>query len=252
MAVGIGENPHRDENGHYGYTRFTERYPLWPSQAAQLAGLVTEFADRADVFICPSLSWNPLRDSSRRRVLPGRWLWADLDHGNVPLDVSYNGGFLVNSGTPGHLHVYVKLAEPQPAEVIETFNRRLVRHLESDPSPSALSGFLRPAGSVNHKTDETAPVELGYTSAGDGWDLAELGQLLPSDRKSSSHIATTAFGHTLELDTPIGQRSERFYRLVFMAYTSGIAFEETVATLSSHQPSADKYGDRLAGEVWRC
>ena len=84
------------------------------------------------MFICPSLSWNPLRDTNGGGFYPADG-YGPTSTTRTLFPRSAHGGFLVNSGTPGHLHVYVKLAEPQPADVIETFNRRLVRHLERRP-----------------------------------------------------------------------------------------------------------------------
>ena len=85
---------------------------------------------------------------------------------------------------PSHVHGYVRLHKPIPPESVASLNRRLVRAVHGDASPSALNGYLRPPFTWNHKRPllDGSPAPLVWLDAyrdGAGWDVTELDRLLP-------------------------------------------------------------------------
>jgi hypothetical protein len=263
VAVGIGDYPHYDDAGKYRFEDFHEQFPVWPRDRDLLADLVIDSAGSADVFVCPSLSENPVRDSKRRRTLPGRFLWADVDHDAAAMAAETLATVVVHSGSPGHTHVYAELDQDYPSHVVTALNKRLVRLLKADPSPSAVNGYLRPPGTWNHKSDPPTPVVAAPPNA-TVWTPARLeSSWLPGktsrgyrptslSAKPALPNLTPGLAYVLDLDTPVGYRSERAYQLVVMAYQAGMSRYEALEILAGHQPSSDKYGQRLTAEVNRC
>ncbi len=149
--------PYVAEGGKVRHKDFTERPFAIPRETDALVAYLLDASAERDTWWTPGLSWNPLRDMRRRRSLPSWYLWADLD-GATRAQLARaeklvaRGGFLVHSGRgPGHVHVYVQLAQLAPPEQLSSLNRRLVAYLSADASPSALNGYLRPVGSYNFK-----------------------------------------------------------------------------------------------------
>jgi hypothetical protein len=231
---------------------------------------------------------------NRRRSLPSRHLWVDLDGATgddlARLEhVTGRGGFQVSSGRgPGHVHGYVALLEPAPAEQVAVLNRRLVLHVHGDPSPSALNGYLRPPGTWNFKPailTGSAPASVvlcapykctefrfaapGPSSGGGAWAVDELERILPAlpERAVVAGVITGPLPEVENLpgrlpvrvaailadraDTPM-DRSVRLMQLVRacdrMAWTPG----QVLAVARAHAPSVAKYGRRLDAETLRC
>jgi hypothetical protein len=265
VSVGFGDYPHYDEHGKYVFEDFHEKFPVWPLERDALADVVIDESGTADVFVCPSLSENPVRESSRRRTLPGRFLWADIDHNANPMAAETLATVLVHSGSPGHTRVYAELDQDYPSHVIAMMNKRLVRLLNADPSPSAVNGYLRLPGTWNHKTDPPTPV-VAAPPNGTLWTPARLESSWLPGKTSRGYGPTKISGrakpdlpnltpglaYVLDLQTPVGYRSERAYQLVAMAYETGMSRFEALEILAGHQPTTDKYGERLRVEVNRC
>lgn len=169
--------PRLGPSGRIEHPDFAERFFRLPGELDDMVMHITGVADICDTWVTPAMSENPMRDLKRRKPLPWPWLWADLDNASeADLDRAHEliekGGFLVSSGRgPRNVHVYVRLSEPAKPDVVASLNRRLVAYLHADPSPSAINGYLRPAGSLNHKprvlgTGDPAPVVIARE--GDG------------------------------------------------------------------------------------
>ena len=69
---------------------------------------------------------------------------------------------------------------------------------------------------------------------------------------STPQRASKTFARTLKPDTRPANAPNGSTGWCSSPTPPGWPIADTVATLTNHQPSADKYGDRLAGEVWRC
>jgi hypothetical protein len=190
---------------------FEEKSFSWPRQSNVLVDTLVEFilatSARKDVWTTPGLSDNPLRDSKKRRSLPSRHIWAEVDNdpsglARVPALVEL-GGFTTNSGrAAGHLHVYPRLALPAEPAVVLRLNERLAKAVHAGQF-SHLGGLLRPVGSLNHKPPllspgaEPALVTFATVVEGEGWPLDQLEALLPPARgtrgtRSSSRTVAQA------------------------------------------------------------
>ena len=111
LCVSVGRKPYRDENGKYKHHTWDEVAFRWPEQADDALTYIEKAAPLGDVYACPYLMKEP------RRV--ERWcgttrLWSTPTSTTTltKQKVTELGGFIVNSGTAGHGHVYVPLAWP--------------------------------------------------------------------------------------------------------------------------------------------
>ena len=129
--------------------------------ADALAAALVEQSEHADVYACPYA-----HDGERHKggAVARRHAHADIDG---PLDlerVRELGALAVASGslTDGepHGHVYVRLSRPVSADEHTALCSALGAHLgpDADASKVADNDVLRPAGTLNHKRGELAPV----------------------------------------------------------------------------------------------
>ena len=272
VAVGIGGDIHA-EDGKVAHGSWREDHYSWPGQTNEVIDLVVATALTADVFVTPGRRENPLRDSKRMRPQPGRWLWVDVDGASSDqmakvAELTTAGSFTVASGRgPGHRHLYVHLAELADPDTVALFNRRLVAHVGGDPSPSAINGYLRPAGSFNHKPvalagAAPAPVVIGETSMGAGLLLDDLDRILPAVRRSGNRNrdAPTNQGKPPPrlppeiarlLEREPEDRSEHLYAIVAACHEAGFTLGQTAAVCAICRAVVEKYRDRLDDEVGR-
>lgn len=103
------------------------------------------------------------RQSGRADAVERAWcLWADLDRRDSlerlrdfrPLPT-----LVIRSGSPGCAHAYWALHTAVTPEGAQRANRRLALALGGDMAATDPARILRPAGSLNHKTDPPAEVE---------------------------------------------------------------------------------------------
>lgn len=169
----------------------------WPELADEIVQHVLDKREYKELWFTPMRypAWAPDEERKKTerqadRALPGRNTWADADHVDDWTDAEKAERFdlldklratVVRSGTGDNIHTYVKLKHPQPREVIERVNRRLIAALAGDPSKYDTSSLLRMPGSYNHKRRGIkAPVVLERIDHEfEGWDLEELEAMLP-------------------------------------------------------------------------
>lgn len=156
----------------------------WPAISDTIAAQMIREAQRYDVYVCPYLG------STRKRTkgkAAARWvIHADID-GDLDVDkVTKLGGFAIASGTPGHAHVYVPLADSisDPKEH-ERLCRRLGAVFEGcDVAKCSDNDVLRPPGTLNHKPTldggEPTPVKWLVPFDGSRVDAGTLERLLGS------------------------------------------------------------------------
>jgi hypothetical protein len=119
LCVAVGREPYRDDNGKYKHHKWDEVAFRWPAEADKAIDYITRASALGDVYTCPY----PMKEMRRakgqaaRRVL----IHADVDGDLDEAEVSRLGGFIVNSGSPGHGHVYVPLAWPVTPDQHEAF-----------------------------------------------------------------------------------------------------------------------------------
>jgi P4 family phage/plasmid primase-like protien len=158
LAVGIGWDPD------------SKRHADWQEHHFSLAEGLTAIVEWAgfqvgllrDVYV----NYHPRTERSRRKGssrLQGRTLWVDGDDGlryDAAQRVKEAGGWIVASGTVGHLHLGLTLDEEVDQDFIESGNRSLADALGGDAKWSSES-LLRLAGTRNMKTGgDGTPVDF--------------------------------------------------------------------------------------------
>jgi putative DNA primase/helicase len=148
LHVAFGSDPYLD-NGKYKHRRWDERAYAWPAEADRAEGEILTASEQSDVYVCPYL----MRGRKRAK-------WAAVAHILVHADVDTDldlekvrglGGFAVSSGTRGHAHVYVSLAESVTGPKHEALCRGLGKFLGAVDTKCSDNDFLRPPGTRNFK-----------------------------------------------------------------------------------------------------
>jgi len=85
-------------------------------------------------------------------------LFCDLDDGRAGLPQALAPTITVDSGTPGHVHCYWRLARPVAVADAESANRALARALGGDVNATDRARVLRLPGTINSKTGREAVV----------------------------------------------------------------------------------------------
>ncbi len=133
---------------------FEARAYRWPAQRDELPEALLAAALSLDVYVGVLLRDRPSRKSSRSSPLPGRYAWVDADPWGpeqVQLAASLPAATLmVESGAPGHLHLYVDLGELRPGAEVAELSRQLTDRFGCDDFGGD-NKLLRLPGTFNHK-----------------------------------------------------------------------------------------------------
>jgi hypothetical protein len=242
----------------------------WPQQSHKLLEQAATLAATKEVYIGVLL--HDSRDGEKESCQASYWLWADIDGSCDQAKVEELGGMVIESGSAGHLHVYVRLAQALDWQTTEVWNRRLAKWLGADSKWHA-NAVLRLAGTINHKPTG-GPVRL-VSEVSRFWTLEELEGILPavpaSPRVASTplpekppeldakqviaqyehHVSlvdgTMPIRDLFELEPP-GTWSDSLWRLAQELYDAGANEDERLAAL---QEAACNKGDRDAkGDEW--
>jgi hypothetical protein len=168
---------------------FRQSFFSWPDELdAAVTSAEAAVGRGHDVYVCP----HPRTERKRRKrtgAEHGALLWADLD-GDAP-DASVRrvrdaGAVLVDSGSPGHFHAYLRLAGTATRDQVETMNNQLATALGADAKWSNES-LLRLAGTRNFKSGgDGRPVEFVVPPEKAGtFGLDELRPLLGGGKEAS-------------------------------------------------------------------
>ena len=182
--VAAGASGYFDDAGKYSfkrtdnhrYAKWRPLHHVWPADADRLADDLHRMRDTCDAYVCPYLMSGTTRTPDDAVELTK--IHADID-GDCPLDkVADLGGWAVSTGSPGHAHVYVDLAEPVPAHWHTALCRGLGAHLGDADAKIRANDVLRPPGTLNHKSrargGESTAVEWLIRPSGVRWDAAAL------------------------------------------------------------------------------
>lgn len=133
--------------------QFTAQAYAWPVQRAVLHEALMRAAPLADVYVGVLLRNRPHRRSSGG-PLPGRYAWVDADpwgHGQEQLAATLPAPWwAVESGAPGHRHLYVDLGELRPGLEVARLSKLLSHKLGGDDFGGD-NKLLRLPGTLNHK-----------------------------------------------------------------------------------------------------
>ena len=179
--VGLGMAPYLTNSGRYRHTLWREVPFRWPAQAEELECAIVEAAQDCDVYICTVLMAGDERT-------PAAAVHRDVLHSDCDTHVDLSkvtavGGFVVESGSDGHGHVYVPLAESVTSEEYDLLERGLADYLHAD-SKIAANDVLRPPGTLNHKptayhqSSDPSPVKFLIEPDGTRNDVYALALLL--------------------------------------------------------------------------
>ncbi len=150
------------------------RYYLWPGQREEIVAKALRMRETHDVYIVPNL--RSRRDRRKGSCLGSLYCWADIDGvthlAQDRLKILFaRGSFVVHSGQPGHLHVYIRLSTFCSPVVIEDLNKRLAHYLGAD-SKWHENALLRLPGTQNFKGRAAGgePYPVVLENVGD-WDI---------------------------------------------------------------------------------
>jgi hypothetical protein len=148
---------------------------------AAAAGLITQLACRADVYIGVALREGGSH-GGRTAIGGSHVLYVECDHEHIERSLA---GFPhlptleVASGTGRHVHLYWSLRSRVTNLEAEDANRRLSLRLGCDRASVDAARLLRPPGTFNYKHDEPSSVKLIAYRAQAHYTLAQLIAGLP-------------------------------------------------------------------------
>lgn len=238
---------------------WVEHQYLWPEQKAQLLSNVKDLeSKKADIYICPVLRKDEGRD--KWNGLGGRTVFADLDGGEIPIDLSPCVE-LVNSGTSGHYHAYITLTSVQPVERIEALNYALAKISNGD-SKWANNTVLRLPGTTNFKNEplsvtvnQLASVVVDANNLADffGTNMPRFNIEYPTDAEVNGlreiHIPSDIHFYLqqrLDEDSS-GDKSNKSYHFIVTCIEKGYPANLIYSLALQHAPTVVKYGMRKDG-----
>jgi hypothetical protein len=145
VHVGSGTQARFTETGSYRHRYFTEYAFEWPRQRHALETRIRgELAAHADVYVTPYLLKRGKGHRNKGTTVERLHVHTDVD-GDVDMDrVRALGALAVDSGSPGHAQVYVRLSAPVDVRTHEQLCRLLCRHLGGDKGKVSDNDYLRP------------------------------------------------------------------------------------------------------------
>ncbi len=247
----------------YRFAEWSDRHSYrWPAERDRLLGDVAQelAAGPVDVYVCPML-----RTDDGGRSTPGaggQVAWVDLDGATLPDSYRDAGVWVVDSGTPGHMHAYAPLPERRDAEGVQAVSKALATALGGD-AKWPHSSVLRLPGTWNFKHDPPTPVRWRagpYPRPVAPALLASL-DATPDPRPATQTIRIDAAAVRLPdvmptavrvaLGRTTGDRSADVHNLVGVCFRAGLADEQVLAVARIYAPARSKYGDRLDAEIGR-
>ena len=151
IAVSCG--PYLTDSGKVRWRERAEEYFAWPEQREKLVDTVLAYAPEADISICPNLMRAKRR--AKGNSVARKSLHADVDSGfnkhQQDRVRELPGGCAVDSGTPGHAHVYVRLDESLTVEQHGHLCRALGEWFHADDHKISDNDLMRLPGTWNFK-----------------------------------------------------------------------------------------------------
>ena len=248
-VIAFGLDGHFDATGKYTHRNWSEHGYRWPQERDRLLTDVAREAasGNVDVYVCPALRETPHR--RKGNAAHHDLLFVDRD-GHVPLDVAalaeLGSLLVVDSGTAGHEHAYVKLADDPGPERREALCRALADRLGSCDAKYSDNDLLRLPGTANHKHGNTVAVRHRRHGA---LDATVVEKLLDVSAIATGADLPPEVLQALSRDT--GDRSVDMHAIVGACHRAGLSLSETIRAARGHPGSVEKYGPRLAAEVQR-
>lgn len=269
--IGIGAGPYRDDGGKYAHREWLPGHYAWPDEAERLAERIArESAAGRDVYCCVNLMHGAKR--AQGAAAARAVIHADVDGPLDLAEVERLGGFAVGSGTGGHGHAYIPLAEDIPENVRRALCVGLRERLGGDHK-IAENDVLRPPGTLNYK-----PTTRGEPPAPVVWLLR------PSGARQAPQVLADALGVSLDAPMPhsaaqrpeaprtverfdlarlpswvaekvaevSGDRSADTQRIVGGCHDAGLSLAQTRFVVESRADLAERLAGRTDDDVARC
>jgi hypothetical protein len=132
------------------------------ANTGRIARHILALADHSDVYI--GVAPRRIPSGGRHAIHRGWVLWADIDQPSAQppgTGLPVAPGVVINSGTPGHHHLYWPLIEPLAPAELERANKTLAHALGADTGAVlGAATILRPPGTRNHKHTPASPVTV--------------------------------------------------------------------------------------------
>lgn len=239
----------------------------WPSEREQAIEWIEKTSQQYPVYWCPILGSTPKR--SRGSGVSHRWLWVDID--GAPGDRAVIDTLrprVVNSGRPGHTHLYVPLSDDLNVDDYHALRRGL-RDAVGGAADAKIADndLMRLPGTLNFRTDpptlvtvEPGPAKrwtydrllasvtgeldrVGVDGSDDDVDVAAVNWDRLKRRLRNSVRAALARDEC-------GEGTERYRRhhaVVLACRDAGMTLAETIVVCQHYEPSVEKFGWRDGG-----
>jgi hypothetical protein len=234
VHTAVGIDPYLDENGRYTHKDFKQLPVNWPEGRDALLNALAGADGAYDVYVAPYLSQTTKREKGSGKRDKAH---ADYDGHNLDIaEIERLGGFAVESGTPGHAHVYIPLTHAVTPAQHEILCRAIGKHLGDSDAKISDNDLLRPPGTFNYKPttrgESPAPVRFLIPPTGKRVNPFELADLLGVDITNTSTAQRSGDNGPHEAAGGTGAEPEPF----------------DLDSISEHVKAAVKYvsGDRSA------
>jgi putative DNA primase/helicase len=284
LCANIGVNPFRDSAGSYRHHSFPPYSVGYPDATATAINHFVSQRKHRDVYVATGLSYQGARELGSLKacsVLHADWDGDPALTDNVLAKLREIHGWAIGSGTPGHLHCFVSLAEP--LVIAADVSRWCVAFQQFLPPGSdskiAWNDVLRLPGTFSHKSridgGEPTPVQFVIRPDGMRWDLSALATTLGVTLETTSESSSTSSGrptttahsggdpHEVEpvddipasvteaLDNPkikadgkTLDRSETIFKVVRACYDAGLTLPQTRFVVRSRPELATKLDEQ--------
>jgi P4 family phage/plasmid primase-like protien len=271
-ALAFGHEGYFNERGRYSHKEWTETSYAWPSEGERLLDDVARellSGQRVDVYVCPYVRATGQR--KKGEAVSRRLIHADRD-GTEPLGedlLTELGVSAVDSGSPGHEHVYLSLADDLDPAPHELLCRALAAKVgQADPKFSD-NDVLRLPGAWNFKHDPPRPVrwirEPGIVRPSAAYVVSLLGVDLAATPPPSRNGRGTAAaaGRVTEvedeerlptrvreaLDEDTGDRSVDTFRIVAACLDAGLTLPQARGVVNLRADLRERLAERQDDDV---
>lgn len=256
-----------------GVMHWRTRASLHMMDAGDISGLGFDTTGK-DVYFTPHAFTRQANDVTKEDAVSLIDVaWVELDDDDIPPETFKPKPSIVVETSPGRYHLYWRLAEPQPNDVVEKLNYRLTygNGLKKDTGGWHLVKFMRVPGSMSYKREQATPVNVVFHdptrvyTLDDFHDLPEAPDVviakharpLPDPESlSSRYDLEQRYSLTRELvdllDRRRKDRSAALWRIYNICYQIGMNEEDCYALVRGTQN--DKFTEwRYNGEagLWK-
>jgi len=280
VVISLSWNPFLDGNKIKWHDRVEAPF-VWPDEREELITAVLEYAPEADISICPYL----MRTEKRHRgnSVARMCAHSDVDDGFDERQQErvreLPGGCAVNSGQPGHAHVYARVNESLTPDEHTHLCRVLGNWFDAKDSKIADNDLMRMPGTFNFKPRaydphaQPLPVTWAVLPPQQRVTPARLCQYLGTTKAGSSgtHRRSGGNGSAFDAETePVdldkrkyskvrkalagvsGDRSDDTMRVVGACFDSFLTLPQTRWVINQRKDLRGRLQERNDDDLARC